>query len=298
VPRIGWLEHNPAPDPSPAREGFRQGLQELGYIEGQNILVEYRLTEGQGAQPPDAAAALAQLPVDVMVATVTTVEAARQATRMIPIVIVYPGDPVRDELVASLARPAGNVTGLSYFAAQLSQKRLELLSQTVPGLSRVAVLQDANRSATVRTDADLEVAAQALRVRLQRLDVREPGDWEAAFESATSERADALLLSGGTFFFPQRARLVALAAQYGLPTMYWAADSVHAGGLMAYAPDIAASYRRAAYYVDRILKGAKPADLPVEQPMTFDFVVNLKTARELGITFPNEIMLQVTEVVQ
>jgi putative ABC transport system substrate-binding protein len=200
--------------------------------------------------------------------------------------------------VASIARPGGNVTGLTYLVGQLSQKRLGLLKETLPSLTRVAVLQEGDRPGIARDFQDMESAAQLLRVELQRLDVYDPGEFDAAFEAATAARADCLLLGGGGFFVPHRARLVELAAQHRLPAMYFTPTFVHVGGLMAYASDIAGQYRRAAYYVDRILKGTKPADLPVEQPMVFDFAINLRTAQALGLTIPHHVLLQATEVIQ
>jgi putative ABC transport system substrate-binding protein len=279
-------------------DAFRHGLQELGYVEGENFSFEVRLVDGPNSQLAEPAAELVRLPVDLLLIAGTAAEIAPQATRTIPIVMVYPADPVAHGLVASLARPGGNVTGVTTFAGQLGPKRLELLRDTVPGRSRVVVLQEGSYAAADRDFQDLEVAAQALGLELQRMEVREPADLDAAFEAAARAGAQALLLGGGTFFVPQRSLIVALAAQHRLPAMYYAEPFVQAGGLMAYTTNTAAQYRRAAYYVDRILKGAKPADLPVEQPMTFEFVVNMKTARELGIIFPREILLQVTEVIE
>jgi len=247
---------------------------------------------------PALAAELVQLPVDILVAAGgPTAPAARDATSTIPIVMVFERDPVAEELVASFARPGGNVTGLTIISRQLGPKRLELLHDALPGVSRVAFLWDRVISTEPSTTLEaVEGPAQRLGLQLQSLEVREPGDLDAAFEAASRERAEAVALAS-PIASGQRSRVVALASQYRLPAIYTTGEFVREGGLMSYATDRPTQYRRAAYYVDRILKGTKPADLPVEQPMTFEFVVNMKTARELGITFPNEIMLQVTEVI-
>jgi putative ABC transport system substrate-binding protein len=296
--RIGWLQLGPFATSTPAnREAFRQELRELGYVEGQNFVVEYRSADGQESRLPELAAELAQLPVDLILTVSLATEAAHIVTSTVPIVMLYPADPTAAGLVASLARPGGNVTGLTYFAGQLQQKRLELLRETVPGLSRVAVVQEGRLASVARDFQDLEVAAQGLGLRLLRLDVDGPGDLDAAFDAATREGAEGLLLGGISTLFPHRARLVALAAQHQLPAMYFLSIFVRDGGLMAYAVNLESQFRRAAHYVDRILKGARPADLPIEQPMRFEFVVNMKTARELGITFPHEVALQITEVI-
>jgi putative tryptophan/tyrosine transport system substrate-binding protein len=296
-PRIGVLG-NTSSDNAHYMESFWQGMREHGYIDGQNIVVEQG---GQGsAQGPEAARAMVQLPVDLLFAIGPSAPIiAHDETTSIPIVmVVFSGDAVASGLVASLGRPGGNVTGLTSFLERLNPKRLELLRGTVSGLSHVAVLQDANFPPRERELRDLQDAARTLEVTLHEWEVRGPEEFDSVFAGARGAQAQALFLGGGMIFFANRPRLIALADQYRLPTMYWRPDFVRAGGLMSYAPNIHDQYRRAAYYVDRILKGTKPADLPVEQPMTFDFVVNLKTARELGITFPNEIMLQVTEVIQ
>jgi putative tryptophan/tyrosine transport system substrate-binding protein len=217
-------------EPRPA-----DGLWEQGYVEGENILIEYRTGDDQQSRLAEHAAELVQLPVDVIVAPIASAEVAREATSTIPIVMVYPADPVASGLVASLARPRGNITGLTYLAGQLGQKRLGLLKESLPSLARVAVLQEGDRPTIARDFQDLESAAQLLRVELQRLDVRDPGEDDAAFEAAMAGRADGLLLGGGGFFMPDRSRVVELAAQHRLPTMYFTPIFVHAGGLMAYA---------------------------------------------------------------
>jgi putative ABC transport system substrate-binding protein len=301
VPRLGYLSGSPPPPAGLVEtlQGFRQGLQDLGYTEGQNIVIEYRWADGNEERLPALAVELVELNVDVILAGgLAAGLAAKAATSTIPIVLGTSPDPVGAGLVTSLARPGGNVTGLSLLASRLSAKRLELLRDAVPSVARVAVLAYAGQ-ATVEQDWDeMRVAAQALRLHLQRLNVGQPDEIVGAFEAAAREGADGLTALPSQFLAREPARIVDLAARYRLPAMYEARNFVDVGGLMAYGANIADTYRRAAYYVDRILRGAKPADLPVEQPMTFEFVVNLKTARELGITFPNEIMLQVTEVVQ
>jgi putative ABC transport system substrate-binding protein len=301
VYRVGFLSRSSPAGDAPLFEAFRQGLTERGYVEGQNLTIEYRSTEGQEERLRDLAAELVRLPVDVIVARSTpAVHAAKEATSRIPIVFPNVGDPVGDDLVASLARPGGNVTGLSGLDVQLETKRLELLKEAVPGISRVAWLRDTTVGATSAGlgERPIEDAARLLGVELQTPAIRGPDDFESAFEAATRERADAVLMGAGSAVVTEGMRIVGLAAKHRLPTMYLRKDFVAAGGLIAYGVHLPDQFRRAAYYVDRILKGAKPADLPVEQPMRFDFVVNLKTAQALGLTFPNEIMLQVTEVIQ
>jgi putative ABC transport system substrate-binding protein len=296
VPRIGFLASISATE---YLQGFRQGLRERGYLEGQNIEIEVRLAEGEYERLPALAAELVRLQVDVIVAaTVPAIEAAHDATGAIPIVMSVTVDPVATGTVTSLARPGGNVTGLSMMAPVLAGKQLELLQEAVPGLSQVAVLWNPTNPGTVPQLREVEVAAGALGVRLQPVEVRGPNELEGAFVTMTQEQLDGLIVIVDAIFLDHRAQIAELAAKWRLPAVYGLREHVEAGGLMSYSANISDMFRRAAYYVDRILKGAKPADLPVEQPMTFDFVVNLKTAQALGITFPNEIMLQVTEVIQ
>jgi putative tryptophan/tyrosine transport system substrate-binding protein len=299
VPRIGWLALEPRAQSVSLEESFQQGLRDFGYGEVQHILIEPRYADGLTARLPALAAELVQLPVDILVAAGgTTALAAHDATSTIPIVMMFARDPVVEGLVASLARPGGNVTGLTYFSRQLAPKRLELLHETVPSMTRVAYLWDRANSTDPTTPLEVvESSAQVLGLHLQLLEIREPGDVDAAFEAASREHAEGVFVAS-VIANSERSRVIALAAQSRLPAMYNSVEYVRAGGLMSYAPDRPAQYRRAAYYVDRILRGASPADLPVEQPMTIDFVVNLKTAQALGITFPNEIMLQVTEVLE
>jgi putative tryptophan/tyrosine transport system substrate-binding protein len=303
VARIGFLTGGNATSPILAiRDAFREGLQELGYVEGQNITIERRYAEGQLSQLPALASDLVTLPVDVIVTLGTfTGEAARDATSTIPIVIVYPGDPVANGLVASFARPGGNITGVTELGPQLNSKKLQLLKEVVPGLSRVALIRDPDLVTRPPTGVlRLADAAEALGVQLHSLDAREPADLDAGFEAASLERVDAVFLGGGrNYRSPEfRSRVVALAAQYGLPAMYGFVEWAEAGGPMAYAPSYPALVRRAPYYVDRILKGTSPADLPVEQPREFEFVINLRTAQALGLTIPQHVLLQATEIIQ
>jgi putative ABC transport system substrate-binding protein len=302
VARIGFLWFNVAPNPH-LPEAFLQGLRDLGYVEGRNVVIEYRDAEGKSERLPALAAELVALKVDVIVAPSTPAAlAAKQATRTLPIVFTGATDPVTDGLVTTLARPGGNVTGLSTTTApEILGKRLELLKQAVPGVTRVAVLWQPG-SQGERTNKDMlkgaEVAARALGVRLQVVEVRGPAEFERAFSDMTRARAGALTPVGGSPFFNERRRLVDLAAKNRLPAVYSNREFVDAGGLMAYGANIADLFRRAATYVDKILRGAKPADLPVEQPTKFEFVINLKTAKALGLTIPPSLLLRADEVIQ
>jgi ABC-type uncharacterized transport system substrate-binding protein len=299
--RIGWLTTGALTgDRSPVPVALLQGLRDRGYIDGQNISLVPRYAEGHPDRLPGLAAELVGLPVDVIVAAGggPVALAAQQATTTIPIVIIETGDAVTSGLAASLGHPGANITGVSLMSPMLSGKRLQLLKETLPGLTRVAVLWSADNSAVAQTFEETQAAARTLGLQVQSLDIRGPNDLERAFEAATREDSDALMTLPDPFVLSQRTRIGGLALEHRLPGMNPFREYVDAGGLMSYGPSLALLSQRAAYYVDRILKGAKPADLPVEQPMTFEFVVNLKTAQALGITFPNEIMLQVTEVLQ
>jgi putative ABC transport system substrate-binding protein len=279
-------------------EALRQRLRELGYVEGENIILETRYADGQFARLPELLDELVSLPVDVIVASSSVVaRPAQQATTTIPIVVVT-GDPVGIGLVASYAHPGGNITGVSNIAPELSGKRLELLKEAVPSITRVAVIwNQADQTMGVEFGETL-LGAEVLGVQGQSFAVREQDDLARAYAAAVTGGAEAIVVIADQFIAGSRSQLVALSAQSRLPTISGDRDFAQAGGLMAYGPNMRELQSRAAYYVDKILKGAKPANLPIERPMTFDFVVNLKTAQALGITFPNEVMLQVTEVIQ
>jgi putative ABC transport system substrate-binding protein len=301
VARIGFLATNLTASPH-LPEAFRQGLRDLGYVEGRNVVIEIRDAEGKLERLPALAAELVALKVYVIVAGNTVhALAAKQATTTIPIVFTSVGDPVTDGLVTSLARPGGNVTGLSSLIPELVGKCLEQLTQAVPGVTRVAVLWHPGGLGE-RTEKDMlkgaEVAARALGVRLQFVDARSPADLDRVFSEMTGARAGALAVLPSAMFSSERRRLVALAAKNRLPTVFPWREGVDAGGLMSYGPNIADNYRRAATYVDKILKGAKPADLPVEQPTKFELVINLKAAKALGLTIPPSVLARADEVIQ
>jgi putative tryptophan/tyrosine transport system substrate-binding protein len=284
------------------REAFLQGLRDLGYVEGRNVVMEYRFAEGKLERYPALAAELVALKVDAIVAPITPAAlAAKQATRTLPIVFITVGDPVTSGLVTSLARPGGNVTGLSNINAELVGKCLEQLKQAVPGVSRVAVLWQPG-FLDERTEKEMlkgaDVAGRALGVRLQIVEARGPADLDRAFSDITKARARALTVLPANLFFTERRRLVDLAAKNRLPAVYPLREFVDDGGLMSYGANNADLFRRAATYVDKILKGAKPADLPVEQPTKFQLVINLKTARALGLTIPQSVLGRADEVIQ
>jgi putative ABC transport system substrate-binding protein len=296
VARIGWLASGfPPSEADRQRSPFFQGLRALGWVEGQNITIEPRYAEEQSNRLPELAGELVQLQVDVIVAgDSAAIPAAKQATSTIPIVMTVSGDPVRDGHVASLARPGGNITGLSNLTPQLAGKRLEFITEVVPELSRLAVLGPPGAPDW----PELAAATQAVGVQLLALKVHRPEEFGGAFEAAARERAEALTVLPSPLTNRYRRRLVDLAAQHRLPAMYPLKEYVQGGGLMAYGPSIPDLYRRAATYVDKILKGAKPADLPVEQPMAFELVINLKTAEALGLTIPPTLLFQATEVIR
>jgi putative ABC transport system substrate-binding protein len=301
VPRIGFLATNRAASPH-TPEAFRQGLRDLGYFEGRNVVIEYRDAEGKPERFPALAAELVAFKVDVIVASSQlSALAAKQATRTLPIVFATAAEPVAGGLVTSLARPGGNVTGLSSLGPELVGKWLEQLKQAIPGVSRVAVLWHPGAQGE-RTEKDMlkaaEVAARALGVRLQFVEARGPADVDRAFSDMTRARAGALTVLPSPMFVSERRRLVDLAAKNRLPAVYPLREFVDAGGLMAYGPDLAVMFRRAATYVDKILKGAKPGDLPVEQPTKFELVINLKTAKALGLTIPPSLLQRADEVIQ
>jgi putative ABC transport system substrate-binding protein len=300
VPRIGFLSA-PAPSTISARiEAFRQGLRELGYVEGQNIVIEYRYAEGKFDRLPDLAAELVRLKVDVIVAAggIQAIRAAENATNTTPIVMTAAADPVGDALIASLARPGGNITGLSLGGPELYGKRLQLLKETVPKVSRVAVFWSRSSPAVPLYLNEIHASAQALALQIQSLEVRSANDFESVFQAAARAGAHTLTVSTHPVFIANRKRILDFAAKNRLPAIYYATEFVEDGGLMSYAPHFADLYRRAAVYVHKILKGAKPADLPVEQPMKFELVINLKTAKALGLTIPQLLLLRADRVIE
>jgi putative tryptophan/tyrosine transport system substrate-binding protein len=297
VPRIGLLTAGTADSAAPSLQAFRRGMEELGYAEGRQIIIEWRHTEGREERLPDLARELVALPIDVLVANGTAIPPAREATRTIPIVMVNAADPVATGHVSSLPRPESNLTGLSNFNALLSGKRLELLKEAT-GISRVAVFWAPTVPADAVVWAETQTAARALSLQLQSLEIRAPVDFDVAFEHALQGKAEALCTVGGAQVVAERARIAAFALVHRLPTMHAVSALARDGGLMGYGPNSLALHHRAAYFVDRILKGTKPADLPVEQPRELDFVVNLKTAQAMGLTIPERVLLQATEVIQ
>jgi putative ABC transport system substrate-binding protein len=298
VYRIGYLVSRSALEPRD--EAFRQGLRDLGYVEGKNIIIEYRFT-GEREQIPKLAAELVRLKVDIIVAPGTPVaQAAKTATRTIPIVFAGVADPVGTGLVASLARPGGNITGLTPISAELSAKRLELLKETVPRVSRIAVLSTPDYPLPVKTETlkEMEAVARALGVQLQFLEVRGPNDFDSAFGAMRKERAGAFTVLPIPMFLAERRRILDLAAKNRLPAIFHWSEYVEAGGLMSYGADGVALFRRAATYVDKILKGAKPGDLPVEQPTKFEMVINLKAAKQIGLTIPPNVLARADKVIR
>ena len=300
VPKIGFLVVPSRAFFANRIELFQQGLHSLGYVEGKNILIEYRYAEGNLDRLPDLAKELVSVKVDVIVTTSTqSVLAAKNATRTIPIVFAAVNDPVATRLVDSLAMPGGNVTGLSILAPELGGKRLELLKEAVPRITRVTFLWGSgSQASTVVTVRETQAAARALGLQCQSIEVRDSKGFDSAFEAATKGRAQALLTSPGPVINTHQARIVEFAAKNRLPAMYAAPEFVDAGGLMSYAPSYTDLYRRAAIYVDKILKGAKPADLPVEQPTKFEFVINLKTAKQIGLTIPPNVLARADKVIR
>ncbi len=295
--RVGFL-HARGPGSS-AEEAFRQGLRDLGYRIGQDIILEFRYAQGDPARFTDFAADLAQLGVDIMVApTPQAVAAARKATTTTPIVFVVVGDPVGTGVVASLSRPGGNITGLTLFGTELGGKRLELLKELVPRLTRVAILWNSSVPDKVVEWEQMREPARALGLQLQSVEVRTRGDFPAAFEAARNGGAEALIALAEPLVFNQRDVILDFTAKSRVPAMYAWKEFVEAGGLIAYGASIDANYRRAAFYVDRILKGSRPADLPVEQPAKLEMFINAKTAKALGLTIPQSLLLRADHVVE
>jgi putative tryptophan/tyrosine transport system substrate-binding protein len=299
IPRIGFVSGNDPSYPGPNVEAFRQGLRNLGYIEGKNIQVEYRYSEGKNERMPSLVAELVKLKVDVLVSGVgPAIRAAQEATKTIPIVIVAAGDPVATGYVTSLARPGGNITGITRLTRDLAGKRLELTKEVVPAMSRVGVLW--STSDGLRTNfQNYEAAAQALKIPLQSLEVRGPNpDLENAFQTAAKARVGALITISNSLLNLYEKRIAALAIKNRLPSIYERSENVEVGGLMSYSANDADLYGRAAVYVDKILKGAKPADLPIEQPTKFEFVINLKTAKALNLTIPQSVLYRADKVIR
>jgi putative ABC transport system substrate-binding protein len=298
VPRIGILSPTSSSSSSARVEAFRQGLSDLGYVEGKNIVIEYRYAGGKLEQLPELAMELVHLKVDVIVTSGPAAFAAKKATNAIPIVIAAAADPVGTGLVASLARPEGNVTGLTIMSPELGGKRLELLKEAFPKLTRVAVLWAVGNPRGDLPFREVEAPAKALGIKLQSLGVRSLDDFENAFEAARRQSAQALITAPQPVINVQRERIVDFAAKSRLPAIYATSEFVDAGGLMSYAPSYTDLHRRAATYVDKILKGAKPADLPVEQPIKFEFVVNLKAAKAIGLTIPPNVLARADRVIK
>ena len=300
VYRVGILT-NKASDPAEARlwQAFRSGLRERGWIEGQNIVIEFRAAEGNTARLPELAADLVRLKVDLIVARASIfVKPAKEATSSIPIVFLTHADPVGTGHVASLARPGGNITGLAMLMTDLAPKGLELLISAVPVAQRIAVLWNPDTPSHTPALKAVEDAGRPLRVQLQAVGVRTAGELEGAFAAMARARAQAVLVLGTAIFLAERQRVAELAIKHRLPTMSMIKDVVEAGGLMSYSPNWDDLYRRGAIYVDKILKGAKPADLPVEQATTFELVINLKTAKALGLTIPPSLLLRADQVIE
>jgi ABC-type uncharacterized transport system substrate-binding protein len=299
VPQIGFLGFTSLSGIAARIEAFRQGLRELGYVDGKNIVIEYRSAEGKLDRLSELAAELVRLKVDVIVTSGPSVtRAVKEATTTIPIVMGFDTDPVGNGFVASLARPGGNITGLSVVSPELSGKQLELLKEIVPKLSRVAVLGTSTNPGNSQALKETELAAGAYTVQLQNLDVLSPKDIETAFRDASKGHAGAVLVLASPIIESHRTQIADLAAKNRLPAIYYAPEFVEAGGLMSYGTSFADLFRRAATYVDKILKGAKPADLPVEQPKKFEFIINLKAAKQIGLTIPPNVLARADRVIR
>jgi len=299
VPRIGFLTTLSPSTISDRIEAFRQGLRELGYVERKNIVIEWRYAEGKLDRLPALVSELVGLKVDVIVSGGSTAtRPAKEATNTIPIVMAQDTDPVGSGFVASLARPGGNITGLATLAPELSGKQLELMKEIVPRLSRVAVLGSSTRSGNAQSVKETELAAGAFGVRLQYLDLRSPKDIEPAFRAASNGRADAVLVLTSSVATSQRTQIIDLAIKNRLPAVYDRTEFVEDGGLMTYSASSTDLFRRAATYVDKILKGAKPGDLPIEQPTKFELVINLKTAKQIGLTIPPNVLARADRVIK
>ena len=299
IPRIGYLSGPTPTTSSNRREAFLQGLRELGYVEGKSIIIEWRWAYGKFDRLPALAAELVRLKVDIIITSgPQTTLPAKQATSTIPIVMSQDPDPVGNGFVASLARPGGNITGLATLAPELSGKQLELLKETVPTLSRVAVFGTSINPGNAQNLREVELTAKAFGVKLQYLDILSPNDIETAFQAASKGHADAVLMLPGSVLVLRRAQLTDLAVKSRLPAIYQQTEFTEAGGLMYYGTNTPDLFRRAATYVDKILKGAKPADLPVEQPTKFEFIINLKAAKQIGLTIPPNVLARADKVIR
>jgi len=302
VPLIGYLSADDAASESSRAEPIRLALRELGYIEGQNVAIEYRYAEGKRDRLPELAAELVRLKVDIILAAGgdALIRPAMNATKAIPIVMVGPGlDPVKAGLVESLARPGGNVTGLTNLSSELGGKRLELFKEAVPKLARVAVIFDAgNPPGVLQVKEVLPVAARALGLTVRSWEVRAADDIDKVFAALNKERVDGLYVFGGPLMNTNQKRMVSFALKSRLPLMCYTKESVDVGGLLYYGADESDSYRRVAYYLDKILKGAKPANLPVEQPTKFEFIINLKTAKQIGVTIPPDVLARASRLIR
>jgi len=299
ITRIGYLDAVSLSVNAARVEAFRQSLRKLGYVEGKNIFIEWRSADGKLDRLPALAAELVHLKVDIIVTGGrSATRAAKEATSTIPIVMTQDSDPVANGFVASLARPGGNITGLSTLAPELSGKQLELMKETIPKLSRVAVFGSSTSPGNAQSLREVELAARAFKVQLQYLDVLDPKDIETAFRAASNGRADGVLVLNSPVFASRQTQVVDLAVKSRLPAIYWRSDFVEAGGLMSYGASQNDLDRRAAAYVDKILKGTKPADLPVEQPTKFELVINLKTAKQIGVTIPQKVLARADRVIK
>ena len=299
IARVGFLSPIPASTISARMEAFRQGLRELGYVEGKNLIIEWQSADGHFDRLPELTAELIRHKVNVIVsAGPAATRAAKDATALIPIVIANEADPVGTGYVASLARPGGNITGLATLAPELSGKRLELLKEIVTNLSRLAIIGTKDYASNAQSLKETEAAAETLGLKLQYLDVQKPQDIETAFRAASSGHADAVLMLLSPVLNSERPQVAARAIKHRLPAMYPAEEYVADGGLMSYGANITDLFRRAAIYVDKILKGVKPADLPIEQPKKFELVINLKTAKQIGLTIPPNVLARANKVIR
>jgi putative tryptophan/tyrosine transport system substrate-binding protein len=302
IPRIGYVSGTGnSSNPGPYVEALRKGLRDLGYVEGKNFVIEYRGAEGKGEPIPSLVNELVQLKVDVLVVPpmLSAIRAAKQATKTIPIVMVIQADPVATGIIESLARPGGNITGLATLSRELSGKRLELVKEVVPRMSRVAILREADSEGAAMGLKEYEAAALSLKIPIQSLEVRGPNpDLEGAFQSAVKGRASALMTITTGILFRRQKQIADLASRSRLPSMFEGSTWVESGGLMSYSTDDVAVYRRAAVYVDKILKGAKPADIPVEQPTKFEFVINMKTAKQIGLNISQSVLFRADKVIR